>query len=267
MSSGLLISDAAKKVKVEAHVLRYWEEELGLPIKRNELGHRYYTEEDVIKFQEIKDLKERGLQLKAIRIVLKNGKLDMLGPVAKNSRAETSGTIEEKPGRSEDKTGIREDRIREDRSRAKDEREDISRVERDIPRAREDRSTFREAEKAEAVRGSYRYEAAEVEMYPEEGSEQYSIMNKRERSLQSESGEEKAKRLQWLLQQLFRETLRENNEHLCREMKESMLKEMDYQFRMQEEREEERDTKKVKRDEEHFRKIDELLRKKRKLLK
>ena len=30
-----LISDAAKQVQVETHVLRYWEEELGLPIKRN----------------------------------------------------------------------------------------------------------------------------------------------------------------------------------------------------------------------------------------
>ncbi len=124
-----------------------------------------------------------------------------------------------------------------------------------------------EAERPEAVRGNYRYETENVEMYSEERPEQYSIMKKRERSLQSESSEEKAKRLQWLLQQLFRETLRENNEHLCREMKESMLKELDYQFRMQEEREEERDTKKIKRDEEHFRKIDELLRKKRKLLK
>ncbi len=54
MSSALLISDAAKRVKVEAHVLRYWEEELGLPIKRNELGHRYYTEEDVKRFEETK---------------------------------------------------------------------------------------------------------------------------------------------------------------------------------------------------------------------
>ena len=36
-----LISDAAKQVQVETHVLRYWEEELKLPIKRNEQGHRY----------------------------------------------------------------------------------------------------------------------------------------------------------------------------------------------------------------------------------
>ena len=65
-----LISDAAKQVTVEAHVLRYWEEELALPIKRNELGHRYYTEEDISRFKEIRDLKERGLQLKAIRSLL-----------------------------------------------------------------------------------------------------------------------------------------------------------------------------------------------------
>ena len=45
-----LISDAAKKVQVESHVLRYWEEELELPIKRNELGHRFYTEEDIKRF-------------------------------------------------------------------------------------------------------------------------------------------------------------------------------------------------------------------------
>ena len=66
MGEYLLISDAAKQVKVESHVLRYWEEELHLPIKRNELGHRYYTKEDVERFKEIKSMKERGLQLKAI---------------------------------------------------------------------------------------------------------------------------------------------------------------------------------------------------------
>ena len=41
MSEGLLISDAAKEVQVESHVLRYWEVELGLKIQRNEWGHRF----------------------------------------------------------------------------------------------------------------------------------------------------------------------------------------------------------------------------------
>ncbi len=61
-----------------------------------------------------------------------------------------------------------------------------------------------------------------------------------------ESGEEKAGRLQWLLKQLFREVLQENNEAMCREVRESILKEMDYQFRMQEEREDEREAAQIK---------------------
>jgi len=81
-----LISDASKKVEVESHVLRYWEDELKLPVKRNELGHRYYTEEDIKEFQEIKKLKEKGLQLKAIRMILKDGKLTRL-----QSEGEISG--------------------------------------------------------------------------------------------------------------------------------------------------------------------------------
>ena len=64
------ISEAAKEVKVENHVLRYWEEELQLPIKRNELGHRYYTEEDRELFLKVKQLKENGVQLKGIRTML-----------------------------------------------------------------------------------------------------------------------------------------------------------------------------------------------------
>ena len=63
---------------MESHVLRYWEEELHLPIKRNELGHRYYTKEDVECFKQIKSMKERGLQLKAIKMILRDGRLDVL---------------------------------------------------------------------------------------------------------------------------------------------------------------------------------------------
>lgn len=65
-----MISDAAKMVDVEAHVLRYWEDELDLEVSRNEMGHRYYTEEDVTRFKYIKDLKNQGFQLKAIKMLL-----------------------------------------------------------------------------------------------------------------------------------------------------------------------------------------------------
>jgi DNA-binding transcriptional MerR regulator len=70
-----MISDAAGIVGVETHVLRYWEEELELTIPRNELGHRYYTRENIQEFQKIKELKEKGYQLKAIRNILHTGQL------------------------------------------------------------------------------------------------------------------------------------------------------------------------------------------------
>jgi DNA-binding transcriptional MerR regulator len=65
-----LINEAAKEVHVESHVLRYWEEELDLPIGRNEQGHRVYTQGDIDKFIKIKNLKDQGLQLKAVRTIM-----------------------------------------------------------------------------------------------------------------------------------------------------------------------------------------------------
>lgn len=55
-------------------MLRYWEEELQLDVPRNEMGHRYYTDENIKEFLKIKELKEKGYQLKAIRMYLKNEK-------------------------------------------------------------------------------------------------------------------------------------------------------------------------------------------------
>ena len=65
-----MISEAAKRVNVETHVLRYWEEELDLTIGRTEMGHRYYTEEDLQLFHCIKELKEQGMLLKDLKTLI-----------------------------------------------------------------------------------------------------------------------------------------------------------------------------------------------------
>ena len=65
-----MISEASKRVNVETHVLRHWEEELGLTIGRTEMGHRYYTEEDVRLFNCIKELKEQGMLLKELKALI-----------------------------------------------------------------------------------------------------------------------------------------------------------------------------------------------------
>ena len=178
----LLISEAAKQVQVETHVLRYWEEELELPIKRNEMGHRYYTMEDVNQFREIKILKEQGLQLKAIKSILKK------------DYSNVNGTDINETGTS-----------------------------------------------------------------TEEKAMDY-MLGKRQKFIVSLSDdnnkEEKAKRLQYLLQHMITESVKSANKELCAEIKESVLKELDYQFRTRDEREEEH----WKKEEEHYRKIDEMLR-------
>lgn len=62
-----MISEAAKQVRVESHVLRYWEEELDLKIGRTEMGHRYYTKDDIQLFCCMKKLKDEGLLLKDLK--------------------------------------------------------------------------------------------------------------------------------------------------------------------------------------------------------
>ena len=100
-----MISEAAKQVQVESHVLRYWEEELNLKIGRTEMGHRYYTEDDIQLFRCIKKLKNEGMllrdlkplipELRATRKILTSARNDAAArPEAGRSdaaRLETSG--------------------------------------------------------------------------------------------------------------------------------------------------------------------------------
>ena len=70
MERRYMISDASKMVDVESHVLRYWEEELEIEVPRNEMGHRYYTDYYINLFKSIKDLKDQGFLLKAIKMLM-----------------------------------------------------------------------------------------------------------------------------------------------------------------------------------------------------
>ena len=88
-----IISDAARMINVEPHVLRYWEEELAIEIPRNELGHRYYTEKEIHLFENIRDLKEKGFQLKAIRLIITT--LNEDAPFGKKENAEDNMTEDE----------------------------------------------------------------------------------------------------------------------------------------------------------------------------
>ena len=151
-----------------------------LPIKRNELGHRFYTKNDVDSFCKIKELKERGLQLKAIKSLMDDD--------------------------SEDRMTLTVVPISEGEHLVKKQEETTKIITED------------------------------------------------------DAKEEKARRLQWLLQQMIAETIRENNAELCADIRETILKEMDYQFRLQDEKDDEREKVRSAKEDEHFQRLDALLR-------
>lgn len=66
----LTVKDVAEMLETEAYVLRFYEKELNLSIKRNAKGHRVYTLEDVEMFRKILEMREQGLQLKAIEGIM-----------------------------------------------------------------------------------------------------------------------------------------------------------------------------------------------------
>lgn len=79
------VREAVEMTGVKSHVLRYWEEEMDLRIARNELGHRYYTANDIQLFLNVKELKARGLQLRAIR--------DLIPQIARKAPGSTDSKV------------------------------------------------------------------------------------------------------------------------------------------------------------------------------
>lgn len=94
---GMSIKEAAKELHVEAHVLRYWEDELKLEIKRNSMGHRYYDERDIRMFQEVQELKAKGFALKDIRMGIEKQKKAVQGGLRTENadRQEPAGSAEQ----------------------------------------------------------------------------------------------------------------------------------------------------------------------------
>ena len=81
MESRYSVRQTADMTGVKPYVLRYWEEELGIVIQRNEMGHRYYTGNDIQLILNIKELKKKGLQLRAVK--------DLLPDIMDKIRSET----------------------------------------------------------------------------------------------------------------------------------------------------------------------------------
>lgn len=239
------ISEAAKKVQVESHVLRYWEDELKLPIKRNEMGHRYYTEQDIKQLQHIKLLKEQGLQLKAIRTVLFK-----IPPVSGGEQKEQTAA------EAIECTGKNSEKITSGMNCAAWQNKDEIREEKLMSMVKESVKVNKETAK-EDMEGS---NTEQTHRYAVALSREDSAAAAQNHENEEAEREQKAARLQYLLQHMITEAVKSANRELCTDVKDSILKELDYQFRMQEERDEAH----WKQEEEHYRKIDEMIRERHK---
>ncbi len=249
-----IISDAAKMIDVEPHVLRYWEEELGMEIPRNEMGHRYYTDREVRLFTQVRDLKEKGFQLKAIKMILSTLSEDMkdnniisLDAVRKNMNdndtdlavhTKADGAMEMGCAKTqEDKHGKAQEGTRG---------EDM-------------------AGESLAYSGSYKacddeeslhkkILAVRTDMNADLYSRSSGTLSETDQEMvQAISAQEKMKHFKYIMDGIMMQALKKNNQILQEEFAGKVIKEMDYLFRMQDERAEER-----------FRNLDEMIRSKQK---
>lgn len=250
-----LINEAAKEVHVESHVLRYWEEELALPIKRNEQGHRIYTQEDIDRFIAIKDLKDQGLQLRAVKTILDQIHSDDGGE--EDMRADN-------PFAQKQLTKI--SKIGEAKMAAVKNSEDAKWNERFGKRHETAGAVSDTEEKKDTPSGECRPDQKNMIEIKEMRS-----LDTRDNRL-PEAGQAQTLRLQYLFQKLIKDAVAANNqemadqlvERITENVKGDLCKELDYQFRLMEERDEERvagrHALEDQRNEEYYQRIDELLR-------
>lgn len=71
-SETFTIKEVGELLDIEQYVLRYYEKELKLNVLRNSQGHRMYTIENVELLRHIKELREQGFELKAIKNLVAN---------------------------------------------------------------------------------------------------------------------------------------------------------------------------------------------------
>lgn len=263
------IKEAAKELGVETHALRFWEDELGLRIARNEQGRRIYSEENMQEFRRIMEWKKQGLQLKAIKQLIHSGE----------------GNLAERAGQmplSTEEVAARRIIVYRPKENGREEAQQFEPVSAEYRQLESAKAEYKQEETAKAKYIQLEHAQTEpkqleltnpehkqfntisqerlevtqrLEQYAEQAQHDLESMQKMDLERA-----EKARRLQELLKQFIAESIRESNTELLQGMKEGLMKELDYQFRLQEEREEEREKLRIEKEDEHFRQLDENLR-------
>ncbi len=206
-----IISDASKMIDVADHVLRYWEKELEVDIPRNEMEHRYYNEEHIELFKSVKALKDKGFQLKAIKLLL---------PEIKKVEALDTERLNQLRDKLEIAMGL----------------VGIETPEKEIE---EDALSIN---KEEEIKGEEK--TVEQGETLEEKHEQHFDLVNHNATYVEENEVDKLGQFRNIMCSIMKGAMEENNEHLSEKISErvtdSMVKELDFRLKLREEREEER---------------------------
>ncbi len=195
------VSEAVRLIGVESHVLRYWEEELGVAIKRTNLGHRVYSEQNIALFRRVKGLKEQGIQLKAIRLLLDGeGQAENVTPISAKcaEKRQASGNSYEMVSEV-----VRDLRLLEDKTTSTDEKSSAEDGEESgekkiMEDEKESENKDAAEETAEFEREDTVADAAEAELYEVVYDEKEETLRRFEamlRRLMAETAEEQSDRL------------------------------------------------------------------------
>ncbi len=66
------ITELSESLNITDHALRFYEKEFGLKVPKDSRGRRFYTTELANVMYQIKDMRDQGLELKAIRKILED---------------------------------------------------------------------------------------------------------------------------------------------------------------------------------------------------
>ncbi len=260
-----IISDAAKMIDVEPHVLRYWEEELGMEIPRNEMGHRYYTDKEVRLFTMVRDLKDKGFQLKAIKMILSaidseenSNKIISLDEIRKNYENAQKQENEDTPKNNSENPDIQlKDNGQSQINSGTAKNVSTMKFSQNTASKTSDGNQSKLTERGEMLQSESQSDTAQQTIVDEdhEDHEETELLASRMSGDVSAplTAEEKMAHFKYMMDSIVMQALKKNNQTLetqiSDQISERLISEMDMLLKLQEEREEER-----------YRNIDEMIR-------
>lgn len=270
------ITEIAALLRIETHVLRYWEDEFGMKIERSETGRRMYTEEDIQMFRRIIECKKQGMKLREMKELLK--KTDCESTKKSEMQVEETG-IEMIDTDKTDRT-LRMGNAISEEQKLYSTKEYLFKTKKKGATSGKNKVNTAQKGMEEGDENTVEALGREVVLSAKrkEGMNKYlikpgniTVMPANNQEVLTSETEQKYHRMQELLIQVLSKSMENHivslKEQLSDEVKETIQKEMDYQFRTFEEQQEEKNKilfqeqkKWHEKEEEHFKKLDELLR-------